>query len=330
MNLGGAIHINKPGLLLVFIVVALFLFYFFSKSADTSSAIKDEFKDSIDLSNLLIVAIKAAQNGGNEVLKTKDNLKIDSKGKTGEGINDPVTTADYNSHCAMEATLKHQYPDISIVSEENKVMCNNSIVYDYSKPNNVKIDVMDSIKPNVIKLEDITIWIDPLDATKEFTEKLYQYVTTMVCVAVKGEPIIGVIHKPFENKTYYAWVGKEERNLKVGSSDGTQTKIVVSISHRGTIEEVLKKNFKDVKVITAAGAGYKVLEVVAGNADAYVHNTVIKKWDICAGNAILNAIGGRMTTKNNAVISYFNDGHPVNTDGLIATVKEHDKYVGKI
>lgn len=29
----------------------------------------------------------------------------------------------------------------------------------------------------------------------------------MVCVAVKGEPLIGVIHKPYSKETYWAFVG---------------------------------------------------------------------------------------------------------------------------
>ena len=74
-------------------------------------------------------------------------------------------------------------------------------------------------------------------------------------------------------------------------------------------------------------AGYKTLEVVKGSVNAYVHTTLIKKWDICAGNAILRAVGGNMTTLKGNQIDYSGAGSPLNDKGLLATLADHAKYL---
>ena len=47
-----------------------------------------------------------------------------------------------------------------------------------------------------------------------------------------------------------------------------------------------------------------VSNLLKGNQDAYVHTTLIKKWDICAGNAILNSLNGKLTTLKGEKIDY--------------------------
>jgi Golgi-resident PAP phosphatase len=108
----------------------------------------------------------------------------------------------------------------------------------------------------------------------------------------------------------------------------------VSRSHPGAAGELAKILFgESSKTITAAGAGYKVLQVVFNNATAYMHTTNIKKWDICAGNAILNALNGRMTDLKNNEITYFapdKDTDVINDKGLLATMTNHDIYLKQL
>ncbi|XP_066147898.1 putative inositol monophosphatase 3 [Euwallacea fornicatus] len=321
MAFGAVIKLNKKGYtLLILLIIILVYFHFHNRHVKKAD-------NKISLLHLLQVSIEAAEAGGKYVVSTRNDLKIKSKGKTKEGLDDSVTTADLMSHCAMEHVIKSALPMVHFVSEEKDVGCEFT-------------DKLEVVEPqlalqgdNVLaEAKDITVWIDPLDATHEYTEKLFQYVTTMVCVAVKGNPVIGVIHNPFNKTTSWAVVGKGysanlKPNVKRTDSD---IKVIISRSHSGTIKEVLEKNCENCKLLIAAGAGYKALQVAEGAVDAYLHITAIKKWDICAGHAILTALGGQMTTKYGKPLMYYNESEPINTEGLIATLKNHNYFLNKL
>ncbi|KAG8231865.1 hypothetical protein J437_LFUL011770 [Ladona fulva] len=331
MNLGGTIRLNPLGVcVLIGGCVLIFVYMNFWTSDDISREVSPP--DEISLKKLLGVAINAAVLGGEEVRRVNglENLNQRSKGKTDEGANDPVTDADFLSHCVMLQTLTRAFPNIKIISEEKpRKKCEEapSVVFD----ENQLVESYSEIEDMTVKPEDVTVWIDPLDATQEFIEKLLQYVTTMVCVAVKGLPTIGVIHQPFkESKTYWAWVG-HSKSPSVKSQVSPQRNIIVSRSHAGEVKNISQIAFgSDIDVTSAGGAGYKVLEVINGNASAYVHVTAIKKWDICAGDALLRSVGGNMTKIDGHELDYSAKSSQFNRGGLIATLQDHLWFIERL
>jgi len=289
----------------------------------------------VSLKQLLAAAIDSAETGGKKVydIRMSANLNEKSKGETLEGANNPVTDGDMLSHMAMYYSLKKTFPNVEIISEEHDPADLDLTKVIAAKTSHVEVN---GLVDHSVASEDIRIWIDPLDATQEYTENLQEYVTTMVCVAVKGVPVLGVIHKPFDNFTAWGWApGQVNAQLKVAEDAGSPTDdiahIIVSRSHSGQVEEVAKNAFGDkTKIVKAGGAGYKTLEVITGKADAYVHVTLIKKWDLCAGHAILNALKGDMTTLDGRPIDYSNKEAYKNEGGVLATLHNHNYYKDKL
>ncbi|XP_067856673.1 inositol monophosphatase 3-like [Heptranchias perlo] len=281
---------------------------------------------SVDLRQLLALSIKAAEEGGRAVKAVKDSASLNerSKGKTKEGAEEMVTTGDLLSHGKMTSLFSNTFPNIKVISEEHdNSKVDKSLVWNNEIPNLIQESIGNA---RMVSEESITVWIDPLDATQEYTDNLSHFVTTMVCVAVDGIPVIGVIHKPFSKYTAWAMVdGASNIHPRKSYNEKTPT-VIVSRSHAGAVKPYSKGAFgNDTTIISAGGSGYKVLSLLdtgeakqPDRADLYIHVTFIKKWDICAGNAILKALGGQMTTIEGDVIDYRDS--PSNNGGLVATI----------
>lgn len=257
----------------------------------------------------------------------------ESKGKTQEGANNPLTQGDMLSHKTMYYGFKKVFPNLNVVSEEHDH--GDVDLSEVKAPKTEVINIDNSLQLNkgneMVPLGSILVWIDPLDATQEYTENLVPFVTTMICIVVNGKPVVGIIHKPFLHETYWAWVGHgSSDNMKVPKEreGALQTpRVIVSRSHAGKVNATVREAFgPNSIVIPAGGAGFKVLSLLEDKADAYVHVTLIKKWDICAGDAILRTLGGKMTTLDNKEIEYGNAENPRNEGGLLAAVHNHQQF----
>ncbi|KAJ6664014.1 hypothetical protein lerEdw1_008968 [Lerista edwardsae] len=203
---------------------------------------------SVDLRELLAAAVRAAVEGGEEVRRVREDnvLNEKAKGKTREGADELMTTGDFLSNRKMYYLLKTAFPGVQINTEEHVDEDDpEAISWDRTIPEDMRV-----IEPKFVQADSVTVWIDPLDATQEYT----------------GYKVLSLL-------------------------------------------DVSEKNQE--------------------KADVYIHVTYIKKWDICAGNAVLKTLGGQMTTLTGEEISY--TGSDGNEDGLIASINmNHRALIEKL
>jgi len=85
------------------------------------------------------------------------------------------------------------------------------------------------------------------------------------------------------------------------------------------------------EVIRVGGAGHKALLVLEATADVYLFATKgTKKWDTCAPEAIIRAVGGVLTDKHGNKLPYFANSEFHNLEGVLCAMKDHQKYVDKL
>jgi 3'(2'), 5'-bisphosphate nucleotidase len=274
-----------------------------------------------------------------KVLQT-GNLEVVDK-----GINDLQTRADRAAQQYIISELSSQFPKASIIGEEpdggpkENLEEFSSILkcLESPFPDIIKQTVPDSISS--ISEDEIVIWVDPLDGTQEFTQGFLENVTVLVGIAVNGTPVGGVIHQPFvaknDDKGRTMWGipgvgfgGFEYKNPPEGKRIITTTR-----SHSNARVEAALAALTPTEILRIGGAGHKATLLMEGKAHAYVYASPgCKKWDTCAPEAVLRAVGGILTDLQGKPYSYNKDVEHLNAGGLLATApgQDHEWYVKNI
>lgn len=189
--------------------------------------------------------------------------------------NSPLTQADLEANRIICDALETLYPEIPILSEENK-----EVLYAERK-------------------EWEYYWcIDPIDGTKEFVKKNGEF-TINIALIKKDTPILGVVYAPVLEDVYSAKKGEGafKNGIKLPlKRDDDKYIIVASKSHLSKENEEYIQTIQTSKEkeLLSKGSSLKLCMVAEGVADIYPRLSPTMEWDTAAADAIVRE-SGRMT-----------------------------------
>ena len=229
----------------------------------------------IDVKGLLNIV----QEAGKQVLEIynsdEENWDVSAKDD-----NSPLTKADKVANDYICEQLKAQYPDIPIISEENK-----EIPYDERKQYEV-------------------FWlVDPLDGTKEFIKRNGEF-TINIALVQGGEDKAGILSAPALGRIYYAAKGEgafywdennDKHKLAVNnfSLNDKGLRIVSSRSHMNEETQQFIDQLEEPELVSM-GSSLKFMLVAEGKADIYPRIGPTMEWDTGAAQAIVEEAGGKV------------------------------------
>jgi 3'(2'), 5'-bisphosphate nucleotidase len=164
-------------------------------------------------------------------------------------------------------------------------------------------------------IADAFILVDPVDGTREFIQKTGDF-TVNIALIVDGSPRAGCVFAPARRQMHFA--GSTSfliRDFEAGAKpEGAETiharpyprhglTAVVSASHLDPQTEAFLGRFP-IASRTGVGSSLKFCLLALGEADLYPRFGRTMEWDTAAGQAVLSAAGGCVTTPDGAPFLY--------------------------
>ncbi len=235
--------------------------------------------NTIDLEKVVAIA----QEAGDAIMEIYNrDFQIDYKEDKS-----PLTEADTKSNEIICEALKKYYPEIPLLSEENK-----EVSYETRK-------------------DWEYYWcIDPIDGTKEFIKKNGEF-TVNIALIHYGVPVLGVVYAPALDEMYKAkkdkgaYKNNQKLPLIVNKYPDKLLKVVASKSHLSketqSFIDNLAKETENIEQVSK-GSSLKLVMVAEGSADIYPRLAPTMEWDTAAADAIVRE-SGKMTYQYDKKIS---------------------------
>lgn len=237
------------------------------------------------MSPLLDAMLRAAIDAGAVVMRHYEaGTDVSHKGD-----GSPVTAADTQAEAVILAALARFAPDIPVVAEEQAAA-----------------GIVPQGAPRFFL-------VDPLDGTREFVSRNGDF-TVNIALIEDGVPVAGVVFAPSEGRLF-AGEGRSAFETVVRAGEiGTLHPLRVRPSPEAVTAVCSRSHGTqatwdwlarlDVADSVCRGSSLKFCLLAAGEADIYPRLGRTMEWDTAAGDAVLRAAGGLVTTLDGAPLSY--------------------------
>ena len=317
-----------------------------------ASQLKQDLTKSVSVRELLACCILAAQKAGaviraeharHEGVKAyvkseevKGKQKLSGAELDDIGASQVVTQVDFRAQHIIMNVLKSCYPQAVVVAEENEDEVRDEAegieISEISAFSPEEIDVDMDVPKDLAQCswDDLTVWVDPLDGTKEFARGRLECVSVLIGISVSQVPVAGVIHQPFRSDgksdscTTWGIVGAGVRSTRLGvvtpapPSDKYIAILSQSKKDSESVLKALKRLPENIEIQRAGACGNKIMQVIEQNVDFMLHAPGSSRWDSAACEAILRALGGGIGTLQGDTYQYVRKGSHRNDGGLLA------------
>eukprot|EP00980_Cylindrotheca_fusiformis_P000230 scaffold52_cov183-Cylindrotheca_fusiformis.AAC.9 len=283
------------------------------------------------------------------IRKFQENEVVEGKLKEEGDMRSVLTQADLDAQATIIGSLRETWgDDLRIIGEEDENDTTPNFDGTALKKNH--FDYSDLFHDEKVPLDEITLFVDPLDGTREFVEGRLQNVASLIGIARDGKSIAGVVGLPFSEEPghdiviHYGIADQNASTLpKLELEEAVHEHDGITIFTGDSDNQILgnavahamsmAKNPRHVIVGGTASKFQQLLKVP--NSIAILHFKS-QLWDTCASESIICSQGGKVTDMFGSPLVHLPNRPFGNIFGVIASSSGgevsalHDRICGEM